>query len=252
MRQVLFEILNFKVYSYGFMIVIGVILASTFFIRKAKRYGYDEDKLLNLIIVTVISGILGGKLLFIITEFKDIINNPSILFNFGNGFVIYGAIICGALGLYLYCRKNRFDSIQLLDFVVPFVALAQGFGRIGCFLAGCCYGRETTLPIGVVFPSGSLAPSGIPLIPTQLFSSVFDFLLAGFLIWYSRKERIKGRILAVYIIIYSIGRFFIEFFRNDPRGNILMFSTSQFIAIFTLVLGVKIYNLDKFKRRENK
>lgn len=252
MRQVLFEIFNFKVYSYGFMIAIGVILAATFFIRKAKRYGYDEDKLLNLIIVTVISGILGGKLLFIITEFRDIINNPSILLNFGNGFVIYGAIIFGALGLYLYCKKNKFDSVQLLDFVVPFVALAQGFGRIGCFLAGCCYGRETCLPIGVVFPQGSLAPSGIPLIPTQIFSSIFDFMLAGFLIWYSRKERAKGRILAMYIIIYSIGRFLIEFFRNDPRGSILMFSTSQFIAIFTLILGIVIYNLDKLKRRENR
>lgn len=248
MRLVLFQIGDFKVYSYGLMIAIGIIVASALFIRRAKDDGYDEDKLLNLIIVTVISGILGGKLLFILTELNNIINDPSILLNFGNGFVIYGAIIGGALGLYLYCRKNKFNSLRILDFVAPGVALAQGFGRIGCFLAGCCYGRETTLPIGITFPQDSLAPSGVNLLPTQLFSSGFDFILAGILLWYSRKNSKDGRVFALYLIIYSIGRFFIEFFRNDPRGNVWILSTSQFIAIFTLIIGIVVYNLDKLKK----
>lgn len=248
MRLVLFQIGDFKVYSYGLMIAIGIIVASTLFIRRAKVDGYDEDKLLNLIIVTVISGILGGKLLFILTELNNIINDPSILLNFGNGFVIYGAIMGGILGLYLYCRKNKFNSLRILDFVAPGVALAQGFGRIGCFLAGCCYGRETTLPIGITFPQDSLAPSGVSLLPTQLFSSGFDFILAGILLWYSRKNSKDGRVFALYLIIYSIGRFLIEFFRNDPRGNVWILSTSQFIAIFTLILGIVVYNLDKLKK----
>lgn len=248
MRLVLFQIGDFKVYSYGLMIAIGIIAAATLFIRRAKDDGYDEDKLLNLIIVTVISGILGGKLLFILTELNNIINDPSILLNFGNGFVIYGAIMGGALGLYLYCRKNKFNSLRILDFAAPGVALAQGFGRIGCFLAGCCYGRETTLPIGITFPQDSLAPSGVSLLPTQLFSSGFDFILAGILLWYSRKNSKDGRVFAIYLIIYSIGRFLIEFFRNDPRGNVWILSTSQFIAIFTLILGIVVYNLDKLKK----
>lgn len=250
MRLILFQIGNFKVYSYGFMIAIGIVLASALFIKRAKREGYDEDKLLNLIIITVISGALGGKLLFIITEYKAILNNPEILLNFGNGFVIYGAIILGALGLYLYSKRCGFNTLQLADLAVPSLALAQGFGRIGCFLAGCCYGRETSLPIGVIFPVDSLAESGVPLIPTQLFSSVFDFALAVFLLWYSGKKRKEGRVLASYIIIYSIGRFFVEFLRNDPRGNVWILSTSQFIAIFTLIFGIVIYNLDKIKRRD--
>ncbi|MGL4572976.1 MAG: prolipoprotein diacylglyceryl transferase [Clostridium sp.] len=250
MRLILFQIGNFKVYSYGFMIAIGIVLASTLFIKRAKREGYDEDKLLNLIIITVISGALGGKLLFIITEYKAILNNPEILLNFGNGFVIYGAIMLGAFGLYLYSKRCGFNTLQLADLAVPSLALAQGFGRIGCFLAGCCYGRETSLPIGVVFPVDSLAESGVPLIPTQLFSSIFDFALAAFLLWYSGKKRKEGRVLASYIIIYSIGRFFVEFLRNDPRGNVWILSTSQFIAIFTLIFGIVIYNLDKTKRRD--
>lgn len=250
MRLILFQIGNFKVYSYGFMIAIGIIVASAIFLKKTKNAGYNEDKMLNLLIFTVVGGVLGGKILFIITELKSIINDPSILFDFGNGFVIYGAIILGALVLYLYCKKNKFDSLKLLDFAAPCVALAQGFGRIGCFLAGCCYGKETSLPIGVKFPVNSLAPSGINLIPTQIYSSIFDFILGGVLLWYSRKNKREGRVLALYIIIYSIGRFFVEFLRNDPRGNVGVLSTSQFIAIFTLIFGCIIYNLDKIKRRD--
>lgn len=249
MRLILFQIGDFKLYSYGLMIAIGILVASYIFIRGSKEKGYDEDKLFNLIIVAVISGILGGKLLFIIVEFKNIIENPSMLLDFGNGFVIYGAIILGVVGIYLYSRKNKWNIYELLDSAAPGVAIAQGFGRIGCFLAGCCYGSETTLPIGVVFPEESLAPSGVMLHPTQIYSSIFDFLLGFFLLWYTKKSKAEGRVVSIYVIVYSIGRFFIEFLRNDPRGNVMMLSTSQFIAIITLLIGIYIYNKDKIKER---
>lgn len=250
MRLVLFEIFGFKVYSYGLMIAIGIMAASYIFMKKAKKNGYNEDSLLNLIIFSVIFGVLGGKLLFIITEIKDIIKNPSILLDFGNGFVIYGAIILGGLTVYLYCRKKKWDALEILDFVAPGVALAQGFGRIGCFLAGCCYGAETNSILSVQFPIDSLAPSGVHLHPTQIYSSLFDFALAAFLIWRSQKQTIKGHIFSMYAIIYSVGRFFIEFLRNDPRGNVGVLTTSQFIAIFTLIFGIVIFNMQKSKGRE--
>lgn len=250
MRLVLFEIFGFKVYSYGLLIAIGIISASYLFISRTKKKGYDEDKIFNLIIIAVISGILGGKLLFIITELKHIINNPKILLDFGNGFVIYGAILLGGLSIYIYCKKNKWDVLDILDCVVPGLALAQGFGRIGCFLAGCCYGAETTSKFGVQFPVDSLAPSGVYLLPTQLYSSAFDFALAGVLLWYSRKSRNKGYVFSVYVILYSIGRFIVEFLRNDPRGSVGFLSTSQFIAIFTLILGISVFIIQKSKGRE--
>ena len=249
MRLVLFELFGLKIYSYGLMIAIGIISAGYLFISRSKKKGYDEDSLFNLIIFAVISGVLGGKLLFIVTEIKSIINNPSILFNFGNGFVIYGAIILGALAIYVYCKRKKWNTLEILDAVVPGVALAQGFGRIGCLLAGCCYGAETTSPLGIQFPIDSLAPSGVHLHPTQIYSSVFDFALAVFLIWYSRKARDNGKVMSMYVILYSIGRFFVEFLRNDPRGNVGVLSTSQFIAIFTLMIGIAIYNIQKLKGR---
>ncbi|GAA0078518.1 prolipoprotein diacylglyceryl transferase [Clostridium sp. CTA-5] len=252
MKIFLFEFLGIQVKSYGLMIAIGILVSVSLLLKKAKSKGYNEDSLLNLIILAIISGVLGGKLLFILTEFRSILDNPSILMNFGYGFVIYGAIILGALSIILYCRRKRWSVLDIMDLTVPGLAIAQGFGRIGCFLAGCCYGAETNLPIGVEFPVNSLAPSGVHLHPTQLYSSAFDFLLGFFLLYYSSKERKSGKILSVYLIIYSIGRFMIEFLRNDPRGNVGMLSTSQFIAIFTLVLGVYFFNFHKFFKGEKK
>lgn len=249
MRIVLFEVLGIKIYSYGLLIAIGILVAGSMFLKRGKEKGYDEDKLLNMMIITIIMGILGGKLLFILTKLEDIINKPYMLLNFGEGFVIYGAIIAGALTVAVYCRKNKWNTLELLDCIVPGLAIAQGFGRIGCFLAGCCYGRETDSLLGVSFPINSLAPSGVHIHPTQIYSSIFDFALAALLIFYSRKNPKKGRTAAIYIIVYSIGRFFVEFLRDDERGNVAFLYTSQFIAIFTLILGIVLFNLDKIKKR---
>ena len=252
MRIILFEIFGIKIKSYGLMIAIGIIVAASLFINKGKKRGYDEDSLLNLIIFAVIGGILGGKGLFIITELKGIIKEPSILLNFGYGFVVYGAIGGGALAMYLYCRKKKWNILEMLDITVGGLAIAQGFGRIGCFLAGCCYGAVTDLPIGVVFPQGSLAPAGIHVHPTQIYSSIFDFILGFFLLYYGKKKRAHGKVMGMYLIIYSIGRFLVEFLRNDPRGNVGVLSTSQFIAIFTLVLGIIIFNISRFVKGEKR
>lgn len=250
MRPVLFEVFGLEIYGYGLMIAIGILTAIAIFIKRAKIKGYDEDSAFNMIIAAVIGGIAGGKVLYIITEFKEIIKEPSIIYkDFGLGFVIYGAIMGGALAVYIYCKKKQWSMLEISDLLIPAVAIAQGFGRIGCFLAGCCYGAETTSPLAVVFPEEGLAPAGIHLHPTQLYSSAFDFLLGLFLLWYYKKTNKRGRTLSLYLILYSIGRFMVEFIRNDPRGNVGVLSTSQFIAIFTLVLGLVIYNIDKIKGR---
>ncbi|AOR22302.1 prolipoprotein diacylglyceryl transferase [Clostridium taeniosporum] len=252
MKIILFKAFGLEIKSYGLMIAIGILVASSLFLKKGKEKGYDEDSLLNLIILTVVGGVIGGKLLFIITEFNSILSDPSILLNFGYGFVVYGALILGAVTIYLYCKRKKWKVFDVLDLVAPCLAIAQGFGRIGCFLAGCCYGKQTNLPIGVEFPINSLAPSGVHLHPTQIYSSIFDFLLGFFLLYYSKKGKKSGKVVAMYFIIYSIGRFMVEFFRNDPRGNVGLLSTSQFIAIFTLILGLIIFNFHKFFKGANK
>lgn len=248
MRPILFTVFGINIYGYGTMLALGVIAAVMLVLHRSKEKGYDEDKILNMAIFAVIGGIIGGKLLYILTSLDEVAKEKSIAALIGNGFVIYGSIIGGVLGVALYCRKNNWQLLKIFDLVIPSLPLAQGFGRIGCFLAGCCYGRPTASFIGVKFRTDSLGPSSTYVYPTQIFSSIFDFILAIVLLNLDRKQKKDGRLFALYMIIYSIGRFFIEFIRNDPRGNVGILSTSQFIGIFVVILGIALYNIDKIKK----
>lgn len=250
MKPVLFEIWGIKIQGYGTMIAIGIIAAVMLFSKRAKKRGYDEEKVLDMSILAVVLGVVGGKLLYIITDIKNIVTNPISLKQLGSGFVVYGSIIGGVLGAYIYCRMKKWNILKVFDIVIPSLPLAQGFGRIGCFLAGCCYGAETTSPLSVVFKENPncFAPTGIHLHPTQIYSSIFDFALAAFLLWYSRKERKDGRIFSMYLMMYSVGRFCVEFLRNDARGNVGLLSTSQFISIFTFLIGIVLFNLERVKK----
>lgn len=254
MKSILFSVAGFNIYGYGLMIAIGIVIAVWLFMKRTKERGYNEDHILNMIIITIIFGRLGGKVFYILTDFKYIASNPSIIIEqFGYGFVIYGAIIFGIVSVFLYSKKKKWSTLEVFDLLVPEVALAQGFGRIGCLLAGCCYGAITNGPLYIVFPYGGLAPAGEHLYPTQVYSFIFDFLLSVFLFWYSKKKSKKlGDTTSMYLIIYSIGRFLVEFLRNDPRGEIGILSTSQFISIFILIAGVLLLNRDKLKGRKSR
>ena len=126
-------------------------------------------------------------MLYVIVEWKRFVQDPwSVLGS--AGFVVYGGIITGVLAGYIYTRIKKISFVQYFDLIMPEIAIAQGFGRIGCFLAGCCYGRKTDSFLGVIFPEGSMAPAGVKLLPTQLFMSAGDFLIALLLILYARKK----------------------------------------------------------------
>ena len=212
---------------------------------RAKKKGMKEEAIIDLAIIAAVGGFLGAKILYIIVSFKEFLQNPLAVIG-SEGFVVYGGIISGVLCCMLYCKVKKLKFLDYFDIVMPEVALAQGFGRIGCFLAGCCYGRETTAAWGITFPADSMAPSGIKLIPTQLLSAAGDFLIAAILIWiahrflYQQKKLITGDIGSIYLLLYGIGRFLIEFLRNDYRGAVGFLSTSQFISVFIVALGVTL------------
>jgi phosphatidylglycerol:prolipoprotein diacylglycerol transferase len=154
------------------------------------------------------------------------------------GFVVYGGIITGILSIYIYCRIKKLSFLSYMDMMAPAVAINQGLGRVGCFMAGCCYGKPTDSAFGVVFPEGCLAPAGVRLIPTQLISAVFDLAMAVFLIAVTRKVKYRGIISGLYLVMYGVGRFIIEIFRDDiDRGMVGALSTSQFISIFTIIFA---------------
>lgn len=231
--------------SYGFMIAVGFLLAILLAIYRARKSGLNADIISGLGIFGIAGGFIGAKLLFIIVEIKNIYAHPSILLDISNGFVVYGGLIGGALAGYIYCRIKKVDFIEYFDLAAPSIALAQGFGRIGCFLAGCCYGKETSWTLGVIFTDSPYAPDGIRLIPTQILSSTGDFLITIILLLYARRKRRNGKIAGLYLILYSVGRFSVEIFRDDPRGFIGILSASQIISVFTLITGLCLYHISK-------
>lgn len=241
MKNELVTIGPITIHGYGLMIAIGVMAAFMVAEFRAKKNGLDSEKIFPLAIWCLISGMLGAKLLYYITQIREIIINPSILLNVTEGFVVYGGIIGGVLAGYLYCKKEKLDFLKYFDLVMPSIALAQGFGRIGCLFAGCCYGVKVDGPFSIVFHDSKYAPNGMALLPTQLISSGLDFLHFFILLIIAKKKKADGQVAGFYLIFYSIGRFILEFFRGDLiRGQVGMLSTSQFISLFLLAAGCLI------------
>jgi len=252
MRHILFEIGPIKVAGYGTMIALGFFAALFMAEKRAKKKEMRDDLIFGLAFTCIIFGILGAKLMHYITDLKYYLEDPSRFLNIGAGFVVYGGIILGVLAGYIYCRHYKLNFPEYFDLVMPSVALAQAFGRIGCFLAGCCYGKETESAIGVIFKNSPFAPNNVKLIPTQLISSALLFLLTFILVKYADKTwRRPFKVAGLYMILYSIGRFMIEIFRGDEeRGSVGPFSTSQFISFFILVGGIVLYNLHMMMNRK--
>ena len=230
---------SLTVHGYGLMIGLGIASALLLIWRRAEQRGFDMLNTNILLFLVLVCGFLGAKVLFLLVHWDEFLSDPLGALG-SEGFVVYGGIVCAFIAPYIFCRRHGLSFLSQADCFMPGAALAQGFGRIGCFLAGCCYGKETQSVFGVVFPEGCSAPAGVPLWPVQLFSAGGDFLLAGLLLWLDRKRHADGLLTGVYLLLYSIGRFFIEFLRDDPRGKVGFLSTSQFIALFTAAAAVVV------------
>lgn len=238
------------IYGYGLMIALGIFFAYRLLVYRAANRQFELSHIFSLTVWGLVGGFIGAKLLYWITQFPNIISNPSILLSFGEGFVVYGGIIGGILAGLVYCKINKIKFLQHLDLFVPSIALAQGFGRIGCLLAGCCYGEETHSWFGITFHHSKIAPNDVALIPTQIMESVFSFGLCIILLLLARRTKKAGLVACVYLIFYSSGRFVIEFFRGDViRGEVGVLSTSQFIALVIVLVTGLIVLVSQYQNR---
>ena len=229
----LFSLGPLTVHGYGLMIGIGVVAALFLAWHRADRRGIPQERVTSLVVAVLIFGFLGTKLLYVLTRWREFLTAPLTVLG-SEGFVVYGGILAGFLTCWLFCRRRGERFLVWMDLLFPSVALAQGFGRLGCFLAGCCYGKTTSSCLGVVFPSGSSAPAGVALWPTQLFSAAGDFLLAAVLLLYDLRKHPDGGVGILYLLLYGVGRFLLEFLRDDPRGSVGVLSTSQFLSLFAV------------------
>ena len=269
MHPIFFQMGNIVGYSYGLMIGLGALLAIFVSEWRAKRRGLDGELVFSAAVWGLFAGLLGAKLTFIISNIKYLFTDPGYVLG-TDGFTVYGGVVLGILVGGLFVRRKKVDVPLYLDLVIPQIALAQGFGRIGCFLAGCCYGKPTHSHFGVIFPPEAIAPSGVPLIPTQLISAIGDFLifiilllLSNYATDYLKVKKGKGpgtdrksffqppSISGMYLILYGIGRFAIEFLRADPRRTALGLTSNQYVSILFLAAGIAliVYGAKRAKRQ---
>ena len=233
------HVFGLEIPMFGLMMLVGMIAAILLILKIRHYQPYSDDDLSSMAIVTILTGFLGAKIVYWIVELDTIIENPHFLLeSLRSGFVFYGALIGGCIGLWLFSKKKKHCALAYADIVMPAFILGQGFGRIGCFFAGCCYGRHTDAWFGVNYPAGTAAAADNPCIPTQLFESAFCILFCIVLVMILRKQKRYGKTFGIYLIGYGIWRFFIEFYRDDDRGAVGALSTSQFIAIFAVLIGI--------------
>lgn len=245
---------------YGLMGVLGFLMGMLFIvIRGNKRDKAMTDDAVYIYTWGGIGMLAGAKILYLITVFpsflKDLSSfseNPALFINqyLSGGMVFYGGLIGALIGACIAAHVFNRKLSDLYALLVPSIALMAGFGRIGCFCEGCCYGKPTDLPIGIVFTHSPVAPNGIRLLPVQLMEAGFDFFLFFLLAYITRKEN-KPDVLVFYLLVYAGWRFIIEFFRGDViRGSWGGLSTSQWISMgMILVLIIQMMIRKSLKKQ---
>ncbi len=258
MHPILFKIGRFEIYSYG------VLLALAFYIslylltkdltrlslsRQTRKENISVQTILDIAFWVIASGFLGGKLAYIISNLPLYIQNPFDASLWRGGFIFHGGFFLSLITIFIYTKKKKLSFFPIADLLIPYAALGQAIGRIGCFLNGCCYGKPTDLPIGKVFTLNS--PAGyhygaLPLHPTQLYSSLFLFVLFLLLKKIEDKRTFEGETFLFYLILYPAFRFFLDFLRGDRLGpffhNLTLFQIIcggiVFISL-TILIGKK-------------
>lgn len=244
MHPILFKIGKLSVYTYGFMIAVGFLVGVTLAKREGRRVGEDPDRIMDLCFYLLIAAIVTSRLFYVVTTPEIFLSDPLEIFRiWKGGLVFYGAFIGAMLTIVIYLRKYKRPLWKTLDILAPSVAIGHFFGRIGCFFAGCCYGKQCALPWAVTFSHPeSLAPTGTPLHPTQLYSALNNLMIFGILCFFRTRKKFDGQLFWTYVMVYGITRSVIEIFRGDFRGEVYfgVLSVSQLIggtfAIIALIM----------------
>ena len=258
----LFHIGGFPVNTYGVLLALAFLAALFVAARAGARDGLARERVFDLGLWMLLGGLVGSKLLLMLAE-PEYASNPWQLVSLNflrSGGVWYGGFLGGLLTGVFLIRRYRLPFWKVTDAFAPGVALGQAIGRQGCFAAGCCWGKPTTLPWGVEF--GELAhritgvPVGVHLHPTQLYESAACVVIFLLLLRLHRRKRFDGEVIAAYAVLYGLTRFLIEFVRDDPRGDIMGLttltglSTSQLISLLVVVGGLVFLFLRR--RRANR
>lgn len=243
MHPLLIKIGSVPIHTYGCMIALGFLLALWTARRLALRSGLGREKVMDLAFWCLISGFIGARLLFVITQLDFFLAEPLQIFQVWNGGLVFwgGPLVAVPFGIF-FMKRNKMPIWRTMDVIVPGLTIAHLFGRFGCLAAGCCYGKPTTEPWGVRLYSELVDEPlrGVPLHPTQLYEAAGLGVLYFGLLWIYRHRKFDGQVALSYFIAYPILRSIIEIFRGDViRGFVIdgVVSTSQFISFLVFLVA---------------
>ena len=260
MLQILFSIPKtpIRIYSFGVLMVIAVWSALALTSRRAKRVGIDPEQIGDLAFFVILLGLVGARLFYVVEVWgkEGMTSFADIFAIWRGGIVLYGGLLGAVFGFVLYRILRPLPVLMTLDAVAPALALGVAFGRIGCFLNGCCYGDRCNLPWAVSFPSRSIpwfdhrdrhwiaenAARSLPVHPTQLYSAIDGFLLVALLTAYFPLRKRDGEVMALLLLTYPLTRFLIEGLRDDDGVFLLGMTISQAMSIAIFVTGVAFWS----------
>jgi len=235
MHPDLFSIGPITIHTYGVMVAIGFLLGIGLALRQARKEGIPPEKISDLSFYLLLAAIIGSRIFYILLNPGPYIKNPvAILKIWEGGLVFYGGLIFAVITGVIYIKRHNLSLWQIADIFAPSIAVGHAIGRLGCFFAGCCHGRPADLPWAITFTDPhSLAPLGIALHPTQLYEAGGEFINFLILLLLRKRQTFRGEVFWSYVILYSILRFFVEFFRGDAARGMLTqeLSVAQAISI---------------------
>jgi phosphatidylglycerol:prolipoprotein diacylglycerol transferase len=249
MHPILVDLGFASIGTYGFALVVAYLSAIWFGVRRARQEGIPPGQILDLSVWLLVGAIVGAKLLLVLVDWRQYAADPrSLLGIIRLGGVFYGGLILSVLTGLWYMRRKGLDTWQVCDILAPSIALGQAVGRIGCFMAGCCYGKICHHPWAVTFTDPVAhdnvgVPLHAPLHPTQIYSSINALAIFALLLWIARHRRFRGQVFWSYVGLYSVTRSLIEFFRGDHRGALFggTVSTSQFVSLLLFLVSIAAY-----------
>ncbi len=248
MHPILFQFGSHQIHFYSVFYPLAVGLGIWLSSRRARIEGFDEDRIIQMFVAVMFSMIVGSRLLDVIVRFPLYVENPKRFWSFTEGVVFYGGYLGAIVGGYVFLRAIRHPFLPVLDICATYMGLGLAIHRsLACFMAGCCYGRPTTVPWGVVFPPGSIPAreyGQLPLHPAQLYEAGLGLIIFFSLLAWRKRRVVYGELFTLHLYLYAVGRFIIEFFRGDSdRGHYVIMSTSQWIsvALFAAAVGLTLF-----------
>lgn len=242
----LLELGPINIYTYGVLLAAAYLIGLKYALVRARARGLDHNRVMDLGIYIIVSALIGAKAMLLVVDFDHFTRSWSEAWSLlRSGGVFYGGLILAVPVAFWFMWRHRLPMWVTCDVFAPGIALGHAVGRLGCLMAGCCYGRPTTMPWGITFTNALAAenvgtPLDVALHPTQLYETGAELLVLGVLLGMERRGGgFPGRTFWTYLLLYPISRFIIEFYRGDPRGMVFdVLSTSQFVSVLLVPLSI--------------